>query len=545
MTSITCKHSASKGNDLLVSFMLTLVFFVAAHTSYTILFETNDDILFSMLIHGYGISAYPTNFLPVSNTLIAVISHIIPTIFTIPGYITLTMGLLLVSLWAILYFLLRLNFPYIIVLPVYILVFMRAVFVPQFTVTSGLLTVAAIMCLCAYVNDRSKAYIPIMVVLATFGYLLRAQQFFLLVCIALPLLPWKSIVSIKPIRLAACVTIITVGFSAFADHHVKNAPEIRDYTDFLDTMIPILNYGAAWHLAKRDDILKKHGYTSNDIHILRRCFHITPRYTNTKAIAEMLNELGPTFKQAQSLQKGAEALKAFLDFQLLPLLVLGLILLIALPLNRKQRLLILCVWLIAIGFFFYIGLMGRPGQLRIYYPIACFALVAPLLISPYQAQTVNRCAFVCILSIALFCAAWNVQNTLAIAQKGEQWVEDAREDMRQLPTDEPIFSWGGSFPYELIYPVFGNYKAYTQYDIPLFGGYTSAPFSTTVTLANQGKGFLERMRTPLGVLSFDAAGNCCEKNLKIFAKEHLDCRVECQKIGFLRPRANIIRAYCK
>jgi len=92
-------HSASKRNDLLVSFVVSAVCFVVAHTSYTILFETNDDVLFSMLVHSYGIYAYPTNFLPVSNTLIAVISHVVPTVFTIPGYITLTMGLLFASLW--------------------------------------------------------------------------------------------------------------------------------------------------------------------------------------------------------------------------------------------------------------------------------------------------------------------------------------------------------------------------------------------------------------------------------------------------------------
>ena len=529
-------------NIFIPSLIISIVFFTSLAFSYTICFETNDDVLFSMLAHGYGIASYQTTFLPASNSLIASVAQTIPSIATMPGYMILSVILLFSAIWGILYFLLRLGLPVFICLGAFFLIALRAILVPQFTVTTGLLTIASILCLHGYSKKRQKIYLPLMVLLAFSAYLLRSQEFFLVAFISLPLLPWKKFFKDPLLIITGCIFLCLMLFGHWFDVKEKNAPELQEYTTFLETMIPIFNYGASGHLAARDDILQRHGYTTNDMELLRNYFYLTPKLTDTTAINAMLTELGPTYKQTGNIHKALYGLKALRNNQLLPLLCFGGLLLIFLP-NWRLRVLTGTSWLFVLGALFAMGLAGRPGIMRVYYPLACLLLIAPLML--YNFNTTNKKFLITTLSLALFvCCIWNAKNILPIAKYNTTVNMALQQQLENIPKGEPIFSWGASFPYEYAYPLFSDYDQIKKDDFPLLGGYTPAPFSSTVTKAKAGVGLLDILQTSGGVLIIER-GDVRRKALGIFCQEVLGCTLSYEGIQTLETDTTILRMWCK
>jgi hypothetical protein len=536
---------------LCFSFLCTLIFLWVSQWFFTICFETNDDVLFSMLIHGYGIASHSTAFLPASNTLIAHIAQHIPGIASMPGYVVLSVFLLFTALWGILFFLLYLGVSLFISVPIFVIIALRAVLLPQFSVTAGLLTVAAILCLYGYLKEKKSVILLSVLFFAFFGYLLRSQEFFIVVFISLPLLPWNNILNVRrELFLTGCVFVSVVSISWVVDERDRNSETLSEYTEFLNTMIPIWNYGAGNHLRERIDIIEKYNYSENDIALLVSYFYMTHQLTDSKTIQAMLDELGATYKQKNSLFLGGEAVKALLHKELLPLLCVGLLFIVALPLNKYQRMRIIAAWLCMVGLLFMIGAMGRPGRLRIYFPLISMMAVAPLALL-HLASVKKRSTHVFLSFAVTVSVLWSASYIVPIVSKNRNINAQLRVAISKFPTDEPIYSWGSAFPYEYVYPLFRDNGWLSSYDIPLFGGYTSAPFSSTKQKDIKGEGFLQQLQSLQGVLTLER-GNRCEKLMSQFAKEHLNCTVMCKRelsldlsLDPYRSTVGLYRAWCR
>jgi len=504
-----------------------------------------------MLVHGYGIAAHPTLFLPVSNAIISYVAQHIPTVFTLPGFITLEIVLLFLSLWGIIYYLLRTSISLSMLLLVASLLCLRPVLLPQYTVTAGLLIIAAFLFLILCAKEKNAFYALIGVIFAWSGFLLRQQQFFLTLLITTPffiLLPRGTCFPSRKTTIVIAASIITLcTISSVIDYKSKHSPELRKYTEFLDAMIPVWNYGAGRALQQRPDILEKYQYSANDIKLLNSHFYETDQYTDTKTIRQMLIELGTAYKYDNGVSNGVMSLKAFFNPQLFPLILLSLALCCLLPLQGRERLVFISSLFLTLTIFFFIGALGRPGQLRIYFPVAALLVLLPVTLFYSNTGKWRRntpCPQMAALFVAAACLLWHGTHMLPLAQQRTEWSLAARNAMNTLPDNEPIFSWGGIFPYEAIYPVFGDWRRFEKYDIPLFGGYTSAPFSTTTTKAKEGKGFLDLMQSPAGVLAFENLQGRCTSLLTVFAREHLGCEVRCEKKTYL-PKVNIVRTRCQ
>ena len=534
-------HLNSSKNDLFLSFIFILCLYFSLNFLYTVCFENIDDILISMRIHGYGIAKYPTDFLSASNTFISHISRLFPTVLGIPGYIIFTAVLLFTSCWMIFYCLLRMNVPLIISIFTSILICLRPILLPQFTVTAGLLALNGILFLCLYRKYNDCLFLLFAGLFACLSFLLRSQQFFFVLLLSLPLFLSKKIWFDGRFRAFILFTIIVCSVLGAMNYRVKNSPDIKKFSEFHYSMIPIFDYGYTHRLISRQDILEKYGYSVNDVQLLGSFFYVTDKYTDTKTITKMINELGPISERVV-IEEGLAALRAFSDPSVLPLVSLGLILFILLPLSGRQRLTIIACYLLISVAFFFIGSIGRPGKLRIYFPVAVMILLLPLMLAYFdKLKSFKRLLVISILSF--ICCIFTVIHMHGIATRNALWSREVQQDIKILPVNEPIFSWGGNFPYNAAYPVFEKWQKFPKIDIRQFGGYTSAPFDKATSVP--GSGFLDLMRKQNGVLVVDA-GDRCEKFLKPFALEwQLNCQVQCEHQGIIRPNRNITRVRCE
>jgi hypothetical protein len=138
------------------------------------------------------------------------------------------------------------------------------------------------------------------------------------------------------------------------------------------------------------------------------------------------------------------------------------------------------------------GFLGRPGMLRVYFPLACFLVVAPLL-SPQIKKSWRRQASVVVLTIA---AALNLAQLFPESKEFQRASEAVREGLREFP-NYAVVDWGGGFPYEAVYPVLKPVQV--QYRISGLGVFTLAPFSVAYHEMKAGRGITNLLISEMGL----------------------------------------------
>ncbi|MCL1825329.1 MAG: hypothetical protein FWG26_05205 [Betaproteobacteria bacterium] len=432
------------------------------------------------------------------------------------------------------------NIPLMISIFVSILLCLRPILLPQFTVTAGLLAIDGILFVYLYRQNNDGFYLLLAGLFACLSFSLRSQQFFLVLLVSFPLVLSKNLLFRgKFIKFVLFIIVVCLALSV-TDYRVKNSPELKEFTQFHYKMAAATDFGYTHKLIESPEILEKYGYTINDIRLMDSYFYVTDKYTDTTSIDKMINEVG--FSEKLDVQQGIAALRAFFDPSILPLVFLGFVLIVLLPLSRKQRLVIISILFLISGLFFSIGAIGRPGRLRMYFPIAVVILLCPLILACFdKLKSKNTLLIVSISSFV--CCLFAIKYMHDIAIYNTLWSRQVRQDIKNLPVNEPIFSWGAAFPFEAAYPLFGNWQEFQRYDVRLFGGYTSAPFCKETTIF--GAGFLDLMHSRNGVLTLEwNRGGCVI--LKTFAQEwQLGCQIQCEHQGIIRPNRNIIRVQCE
>ena len=126
--------------------ILSLVFFPQ--------WETNDDLVMSMIAHGYGLASQGGPNIFFSNIIWGHLVRLIPEINGVLGYSIATAGVLIITATTLLYGLMKLGFDILTSLALLVLIFLRPVLFPQFTINSGLLMVASIISIYLYSQEK-------------------------------------------------------------------------------------------------------------------------------------------------------------------------------------------------------------------------------------------------------------------------------------------------------------------------------------------------------------------------------------------------------
>ena len=176
---------------IVVSFSISALIVTLLCFAFQPQWNTNDDIAMSMVAHGYGLAAYGSPNLVFSNVIWGYLVRTIPEINSVLGYSIATLSMIVLVGTALIYGLLSLNVNLITTLALAVLLLTRPVLFPQFTINSGLLMVAAVICWQLYPIKQHKLPLLAGCMLAYLSYLIRSRETLLILILALPLIDWR------------------------------------------------------------------------------------------------------------------------------------------------------------------------------------------------------------------------------------------------------------------------------------------------------------------------------------------------------------------
>lgn len=473
---------------LLIAFLSAsgIVFLLCA--SFSPVWELNDDIAMSMVAHGYGIASYGSPQLVFSNVLWGHLVRAVPGVNGIPGYSIATLGTLILVGFVVYLGLLRLGAGLLAGFLVLFLLLLRPVLVPQFTINAGLLAVAALVAWQVHARRGDPVSLGMGGGLFFLSYLVRSQEFFLVLAVAAPCFPWKAIKANASMRRAVVLLAAAILLAALVDKHSYGTPEWSDFREVNEVRPAFTDYQAWHYLKERPEILVRNGLSANDVELFGSWFLADPSVANPEKLRSSLDELGPMPNKEYAAAGALKALQGLLHPSLLPLLIPALLLL---ALNPRRPL--LAMWGICLAAVIIMGLMGRPGILRVYVPLASMLLVGPFVVARID-QVWGR------LLPWLLGGACLVQVTYFYPLLTAQWrkslvVQGALVD---FPRDVVVM-WGKRFPFEVVYPVLQDIRSLPQLRIYSLGSFTLAPYSVAYRENAVGRGLLERLLSPVGV----------------------------------------------
>jgi hypothetical protein len=460
------------------------------------IFETNDDVHLSMIAHGYGIATAASPRLVYSNVLWGYLIRLVPEIQGVPGYSLITLGIIVAVGAVVIRSVLATGIGIAGAIAVLTLVVARAVLIPQYTINAGLLMVAAVVCWHLFDKQESGGRLALFAgcLLAYCSFLVRSQAFLLVLGVALPLLPWRSLCLRRDAKVALILLVVAIGASSILDHLAYRSAEWAQFNTLNAVRIPYNDYGAADHLKDRPEILRRYGYTANDVDLITDWYFEDPKIADPVKLRAMLRKLGPLAFQAGSLEKAWKGVaELWCSDKLLPI-VLAAIFLFAM----RPRWRVFWVWSLCLGALFTLGLMGRPGVTRVYVPLVGLLLLAPFLESGGALVDHTNLRRWTVIGIVLVASFFNVHTVFANSRGLRNWSEDVRAGLVHFPSDGVVV-WGGNFPYEAVYPVLGSSPNFRNLHLYLLDDFTLAPYSVATAARAAGHGFLNQFVDERGV----------------------------------------------
>lgn len=486
---------------------ITALFLFVTYSFFPPFWETNDDVGISMVAHGYGVAKNAQPHLVFSNVIWGYIVRAIPDFNNVVGYSSATL-ICLASVGAVIFWACRRSgLGWGCSILIFTLLFVRPALFPQFTINAGLLVVAAIICWYVYGQTNDSRTLIAGCLFAYFGYLIRDQEFLLVVLVALPMLPWFKIFNERKTRIAAISLVAIIGGSAIVNIEHYRGMEWAVFHEFTSAIGPIVDFGGSIRLKQQPDILVRHGFSINDIDLLENWFFIDPHIVSAPRLHAIVDELGPLPLQTSAWVNGWMALKAFTN----PILLPGTSVAILFTLFQRDRK-VLLIWALVITATFLLGFIGRGGVTRVYVPLVALLVIAPLLrqkIYPRHLRWLVICAVAPL-------AAFNAQTVFLESKNASALSARILNDLKEFPTD-PVVSWGSSFPLESAFPVLApRNQSFQLYSL---GAFTLAPNTRTYSKVVTSQGLIRELTSSTGLPMI--ANEHLFGLLSIYCKEHL------------------------
>lgn len=500
----------SRLNQLLLSCAATLSIMLGVYSQYTPFWMTNDDIILSMIAHGYGVADVGTSQLVFTiNAIWGAFVRMLPTIWNTPGYSIASLLVLFVVGTVLIYGLMQLRTGFVPSLVCLLLTLTLPLLVPQFTINSGLLVIAGIVCWQVY--DKQKQFVLLCIGCLLFwgSFLIRWEICILMTAASFFFIPWRTFIKNRRVIIVLLLLAIAIGTSWLYDRSLyKNetwAPSFKAHYG----MYPVMRYNQGANLLARPDLLAKHGYTANDIMLLANFFFEDKYVADADRLKALMRDLGNVFKHSDSFTSGWEGVKTFCDPLLLPLVIAALLLAIF-----RHNWKVLATWGLCVSAIFSVSFLGRPSQLRVYVPVVSLLLIVPFF-TPEPKRWIQHCSIFFILMFACyfnFGVGRHCENRKIESDK-------VIEDLKNFPT-ETVFLWGENFPYEWAYPVFNLSPQAMKLRIYGFICFPYAPPLVQTTEMQKRCSMIERLLSTEGILLMADENRL--RMLDIYCQEHLN-----------------------
>jgi hypothetical protein len=481
-------RGAHRARHLFIAATISIIWVIVLCAIFNPRWETNDDVAMSMVAHGYGIADYGSPRLFFSNVVWGLIVRSLPSIDGVLGYSIATLMSLVLAGAAIVYFLLRVSVSTIASALVLIIVLMRPILFPQFTVTAGLLAVAAVLGLLAYQRNDSIFDLVAACSLAFFAYLIRDLELALVTAAALPLLDWRKLAMSRAARLAIGGLAICIAGAAIANIYAYSPPEWQTFRQQNSARAPLTDFAATKLILERPELLQSHGLSKNDIQLVGSWFFVDPRLSNPELLRSLVSGIPQQTVIERNLRSTFDAIYLPIGTKLFPLtLVAAVLLIIVLRVN------LFAAWAIAAAAVVAIALAGRYPLLRVYYP-----LLALLISAPFAMEfRLRRWTYVPAMAALVAGIILNGQNLIDEAAASSRTMAQARQ--QKFRSSESTFVWGGEFPFEDAFPLFTREDDVRSTRIYGLGVLTLAPFSVATADERANRGLLVRLRSEAGI----------------------------------------------
>lgn len=474
-----------RGAGVLAS-ITSVILFASLLGVFTAYWETNDDVGMSMVAHGYGIASSSSSHLLFSNVLWGYLVRALPDLGWMRGYSIGSLAALMFATWGIGYFLLRLHLEYRVVGLAMVLLLARPILFPQFTINAGLLAVAAVLGWQVHARDGDRHSLIIASLSAFLGYLVRDIEFFFVLVVAAPLLPWRQIRSSVSLRIAFGLLLLLIVAAATVDHLAYQTPAWKAYQELNRARAPYTDFNAGSYIKSRPDVMARYGYSRNDIDLISDWFFVDPRIADPQSLTGMLTDAGFVRSSIRNWRSSLIAIRHLFAPALLPMVVCCLLLLAMRPSWTAGA-----AWLVFLAALGAMGALGRPGLSRVDLPVIGLLLLEVLVSRRDLLRERLPLAFLSIACLANLLIL--LPQSVSAADKAQR----AQRELRSLPA-ESLVVWGAALPYESLYPPYGP-AANGDLRIYGLGTSTKAPFSEATAEEAAGSGMLQRLLSPAGI----------------------------------------------
>jgi hypothetical protein len=449
---------------LAVSFTAVLAALILGFTSP--FWETNDDIGMAMVTGGRGFVTARSPGVLISNIAYSWVLSVAPDPFGRASYDLISYGLDLVAVAAIAYALLVLVRYEIAALAITGIVSLRMLMFPQFTLLAGGLAVAGILLILAYSDTRRRTTLIVAAMLLILSYLVRPVAFVLMLPLAGFALSRRRIVADRAVQAALAVVFLAVVAAAVGDYLYYARPEWAEFLALNAVRAPFTDFSAANQLLGRPDLLQAAGLSPNDVRMLQAWWLIDPDIANPERLRRLLAGLDLRTWVFNNIDGAVSEFKVLFTRVML-ILVLPAALMTALA---RHRLRVGLVWAIALAAILAIGLSGRHGTNRIYYPLIAFVLCFAA--AEWGGIRWRRLAAALLLAVAV----WAGYAAVAQHRRAAERATLARQDMERLDLRQLHVIWGSAFPFEAAFPVFTPATYIAQFRWYGLGVLTRAPY---------------------------------------------------------------------
>jgi hypothetical protein len=467
---------------------MTVLFSICA-LKFELRWESNDDIAMAMVAGGYGIAALPSPNLFFSNILWGHLVQLLDGIGFLPGYSIASLAAMFLAGTALLTALVVHGVPRLICAMTMALMLTRPLLFQQFTINAGLVCVAAVLCWHYAASRASRQATVLGAALLFMAFLIRAPEACLVLLVAAPLLPWSWLRRDRPAHL--CLVILAVGLLAaqWFDRMSRETPEWQNFNALNLQRAAFTDFGARRAALLHPQLMRAQGFSVNDIELVSNWFFVDPKVSTPSRLHVLLASLGSTPLALSSLQLATRGIANLWHRDLLPLFAAALLLAITCGGRR-----VAASWALCLLALLALGIAGRPGGLRVYYPLLTLLLIAPLLwsrLTQYRAGLV----LLVLTSAAVLDGHRVTQQSRSIEAKAA-----ALHGNLTALDQQPVVTWGAEFPFEAIYPLAGPTPLARNYRLYGLGVFTLAPFSRAAAEEAAGTGFVARLTAPQGIL---------------------------------------------
>lgn len=481
--------------SILSSLAAAMALVVTLAALFQPLWETNDDVAMAMVAHGYGFVSEGSPNLLFSNVLWGMVVRSIDGVLGIQGYSLGTLGVLLISTWAFIYFLFRLGTNYWIALPAVLTAMTWPILFPQFTMNAGLASCAAMLGIYAYEQTKARELLLFSGVLAFVGFLIRPLEFALVLMVAVPLLPWKFLFHDRMLQVFWCALLLSCIGAHMIDGAAYQTPDWRAFGEINLARAPYTDFGIGTRIVEHPEILEGHGFSANDISLVSSWFFEDPKLAQAGTLNGMVAELGPNLGPLSAsrlnIRAGLDALLQLFTPRFIPLVFVA-----ALVAAMTVRLPVLAAVGLTVFATFGLGLVGAQVHGRVLFPPVVLVFMFGVARASKGSST-RRQLFVSAVLISAM--TYTFYTVLPIANNSGPRIDLARALIETNQSDL-MFVWGGVLDFEGAYPVQSTVQS-RQMGPPLYalGVMAHAPFSVATEQRAQGRGMIDQLRGTSGI----------------------------------------------